>query len=572
MFQEKFNKTYNTEQKNSEEGAGEKDFDQENNIEEIRNKYEELEKWGNVLLGREGWSMAIDPSIPTAGADFKNKILYFGTKCEDIIADSNVEKQDLKRLFIFSHEVMHFAQALEAPEEYLSTFDIAEEKAEEFSQKYGANKQDLQESFKTFFNIFLDIDDNGKVIRRNKRLQKEPGQEATEDLYQKLFSRSDLTNDPLNEQFMYAAIMRIMDQEREVRLSAEVRELLEDKFQYLGKHYKSLIGFIEKEVYSPDIPFEKSLFRIKKILQPQFEDFLKKDLEENNYKNPRKNRKNRGIDDGIGEDTLKDFIEGVLRERESTKEKANNQIKKDFEKRYKKEGFNEKDIREMERVMRNTDNIWPQMIDLWEKFFAVSKSYTDKEEGYFYSGQTFSTKKFVRDLPKFIKDTGSVKPFKRNVVAEEQESWKPKKISLIFTTDLSGSMDNAKRQAVQEAYYCIAKSFIQFQRNQIIKNDESKSPVEGYIRNIGFGSDMQDLLKLTPTEKETRIIDPGNENLDKRMWQSILEIGTLNLKGNDDPSYLFELKNEAEKSKNNLENNQESMVIGTASKPSNLKN
>jgi hypothetical protein len=565
MSLEKFNTIYKTEQGESEkeikkQEPEKKDTNQEE-IELIKSRYEELAKWGNVLLGREGWSMEINPAIPTAAADFENKILYFGTKCEDIIADPDMGKQDLKRLFVFSHEVMHFAQALEAPEEYLSTFDIAEEKAKEFSQKYGGNKRDLQESFRTFFSIFLDIDDNGKVVRRNKKLQKDQGQEATTEIYQKLFSEKNLSDDPLNEQYMYAAIMKIMDEDRDLELSSEVSELLEGEFRYLGKRYKSLIEFVKKEVNNPDIPFKKSLFRIKKILQPQFEALLKKDLENNNYRKIKNKKRENDIDGGIEEGMLKDFIEGVLKEKASTTDKAKNQMRKDFEKKSKKEGFSERDIREMERVMRNTDNVWPQMIDLWEKFFAISKAYIDKEEGYFYSGQTFSTKKFVHDLPKFAKDVGSVKPFKRNITVEEQESWKPKKISLIFSTDLSGSMDDAKRQAVQEAYYCIAKSFIQFQRNQIIKSDQDKSPVEGYIRNIGFGSDMQDLLKLAPEEKETRFINPQNKTLDKRIWQSILDIGRVDLKNNDDPSYLTELKKEAEKSKHDLENNEESMVI-----------
>jgi hypothetical protein len=527
-------------------------------IEEIGKKYAELERWGSALLGREGWSIEVTPSIQTAAADFKNKKIYFGTKCEDIIADPNIETEELNRLFVFSHELMHFAQALEAPEEYLSTFDIAEEKAKEFSEKYEVNYSDLQKSFKNFFNIFLDIDDNGKVVRRNKRLQNDSGQEATCGLYKKLFPENNLTDRPLNEQYMYGAIIKTMDKNREVELSPEIITLLDGEFQYLGKNYRSLMEFIESEIHNPDIPFEKSLFRIKKILQPQFEELLRKDLKAGNYRAPQDEE---GLDGGIGEETIKDFIEGVLKEKISTKDRAKLQIKKDFEKKAKQGGFSERDIREMEKVMRNTDNVWPQMIDLWEKFFSISRSYIDKEEGYFYSGQTFSTTKFVRDFPEFVEDPGSVKSFKRNIATEEKESWNPKKVSLLFSTDLSGSMDDSKRQAVQEAYYCIAKSFIQFQRNQIIKNNEEKSPVEAYIRNIGFGSSMQDLLELTSEEKENRIIDPSDETLDKRIWQSILDIGTVNLSGNNDPTYLVELKEEAMKSEEALKNDKEAMVI-----------
>ncbi len=554
---EKFPTINNTSQGYSIETDDKKSVEKEY-IEEIGKKYAELERWGSALLGREGWSIEVTPSIQTAAADFKNKKIYFGTKCEDIIADPNIETEELNRLFVFSHELMHFAQALEAPEKYLSTFDIAEEKAKEFSEKYEVNYSNLQKSFKKFFNIFLDIDDNGKVVRRNKRLQNDSGQEATCGLYKKLFPENNLTDSPLNEQYMYGAIIKAMDKNREVELSPEIITLLDGEFQYLGKNYRSLMEFIESEIHNPDIPFEKSLFRIKKILQPRFEELLKKDLEAGNYRAPQDEE---GLDGGIGEGTIKDFIEGVLKEKISTKDRAKLQIKKDFEKKAKQGGFSERDIREMEKVMRNTDNVWPQMIDLWEKFFSISRSYIDKEEGYFYSGQTFSTTKFVRDFPEFVKDPGSVKSFKRNIATEEKESWNPKKVSLLFSTDLSGSMDDSKRQAVQEAYYCIAKSFIQFQRNQIIKDNKEKSPVEAYIRNIGFGSSMQDLLELTSEEKENRIIDPSDETLDKRIWQSILDIGTVNLSGNNDPAYLVELKEEAMKSEEALKNDKEAMVI-----------
>ncbi len=534
--------------------------EQENKIEDIRTKYQELEKWGSILLGTSGWNVEISPSIPTAAADFENRILYFGTKCENIIADPDKNKEKVKRTFVFSHELIHFDQGLEAPEEYLSTFDIAEEKAKEFSEKYEANYKDLRKSFGTFFNIFLDIDDNGKVIRRNKILQDDIGKEVIRDLYQKLFSENNLSNIPLNEQFMYKAIMVVMDEERNVETTSEINDLMDNEFQYLGKQYSSLIEFIKKEIYNPDISFKKSLFRIKSILQPQFEELLKKDLEQGNYRPPEK-KEGGGMDEGIGKNKIKDFIKKILKENPNTQTKAKEQMKKDFKKKAKKDGFLEKDMRKMEKIMRNTNDVWPQMMDLWEKFFSKSESYEYIKEAGFSSGNSISVKRFISDLPKFVQDPNLSKPFEREVVTERTESWQPKKISLIFTTDLSGSMDSEKRQAVQEAYYCIAKSFIQFQRNQIIKSEDGKSPVNAYIRNIGFGDSMQDLLELTAQEKEERIINPENESLDKRIWKSILDIGVTNLKGNNNPNYLYEIEKEAEKSKENLEKGEESMII-----------
>lgn len=536
--------------------------EQTEEMENIRKKYKYLEKWGSALLGSHGWNFVIDPSVPTACAHFESRTIAFGTKMESKIADPKPEKAELKRLFVHGHELMHFVQGMEATEEYLETFQIARRKAEEYADRYPDIKQkDLLRTFnRQFFNTFLDINDNGKVVRRNKKLQNDLGRESTEDLYGKLFPYDNISNQMLSDQFACASIMKIMDPDRKVVCHEKVNEILTGKFKYLGRDYPSFLDFIKEKIHNPDEPTDRAIGRISKVVLPIFEKLLTEDIEGGNYTPPPED--DGGLDGGIAEGDLEKFAKKFREspQKQSAQDRRNQRAQEQRRENLKNYGFGEKEISEMEQIMENTDEVWKSMMDLWERFFCRSVEYTLEKGGAYHSGE-FSVPNFVRDLPKFVSKPDRSKPFRREEVVSRRENWRPRKLSLIFATDLSSSMNEGnKRRAVQEAYYALAKSFIQFQRNQIIKSDDGRTPVNSYIRNIGFGSSHLDLLELTDREKESRLIDPTTSDLDKRFWRSVLDI-KKDLKRNNDPTYLDEWTEEAERAKEKLESGDEIMLI-----------
>lgn len=531
----------------------------------IKEEYIQLEQWGNVLLGASGWNVKISPTIKTAAADFESKTIYFGTAMETLITSDALFKKRLKRIFVSSHELMHFAQALENPEAYLGTFESAEEKANEYAEEYGISQNYLEETFGRFYNIFLDIDDNGKTVLRNKNLQKPEGNQAMHELYRDLFSEEDLSQFPLNEQFMSGVIMQIMEDGREIQMSEDVKNFLQQPMTYLGRNYESFVDFIKAEIHNPDVSFEKTVFKIDTVVRPLFEDFLKKDIENNSYRQPPANEND--IDQGVEKKVLKTFAKKAKAEKDQKKTTTQDRMRKklhdDFVEEKKDAGFSDGEIKRMEKIMQEVDSVWPSIMELWERFFLKSLEHVRKEEGWYQSGN-FSTDRFVRKLPEILsEDRIENKVFSRKREVETKESWQPKKINFIFSIDLSGSMEDDQREAMQKVVYSIYRSFLQFQRNKIIASVDGETHVFGNLAVIGFGDTdkMTALFQRSEKEQREEMIDPTDKSVENRFWKALLKISHLNLGNTDNSQPLYYGQDIAEKRKQYLNDGEEVLLF-----------
>jgi len=535
-----------------------------NAIGELQEKYEKLIHWGEYLLGASGWQIKVtdNPEIKTAAADYKNKILYFSESMESIIGapDSQDGTVSPGRLFAFSHELMHFAQALQDPDAYLGTFETAEKEAKKYAGKYPGMQASIERSFRRFFNVFLDIHDNAMVLNRNTLLQGGDGKEKVREVYRKLFPEDDLSRRPLNEQFINSVIMQIMEPGREIKLSEQVEDKLSKPFKYLGIEYSSLQDFIKEYIFAPTDSFTRVVQRIEKVLLPIYKEFLEQDLRQGTYREPEPEHKS-DIGSSGTDESMKEFAEAAKKsKKEATKsssESAQERMREKAMESLKEKGFSGEDASRILDIRMRTNDVWKDMMDLWERFFVNSKIPVRQFGGRYMSGR-LTPRGVMRSLSGILASPQDARPFERKRVIDEEEEWKPKKVSLIFLIDQSGSMGKEQREAMQEAVYAIYQSFLQFQRDKILADGVAHAT--GFARIIGYGDKPVDLFPLSGKEKQKREIDPGSPGLTDRLMRALLGM-KKNLGSTNSAAALKIALKEAMLSKESLADGEEIMIV-----------
>ncbi|MDX1535702.1 MAG: hypothetical protein R3346_03015 [Candidatus Spechtbacterales bacterium] len=543
---------------------------EEKDTKELEEKFAYLKPLADIISGTAGISMRLDSSADT---------FYFDSKKREIvISPTLIEEADLddeEQLFSFAHELGHFTQALQDPDAYLSTFEYAKEKASDVSNP--ALRKSIQDAWSLYFNTFLDVHSNSIVERRTVSLQKtkEDGDLPRHALYKKLFPSPDLTKNPLNVQFIYGALRKAMLPEEDIVVDPSVESALSSPFSYFGKEYASLQEFIDKEFFNPDVPLPILLARMQRTVEPIFEQFLEKDIEEGKQ-NPQDLKPQEGGGSGNSldptddmpepchsrTDAFKDAAKKIKEDKAPASEKSKKEAKKRFEEEQKSVGFSESEIKKMEQIMRNANEIYRDLVDLWEAFLQVSVKMEAVEESGFFSGRNISAKEITKQLPLLLAEPENLRAFTRRFSQEAQETLEPKKISLYLVLDLSGSMSREKRLATQEAAYAVGKSLIQFRRNTEVK--QGATPIDINLRVLGFGDSTEDLLPPRPEEeKERSLSTDAGEGIDQRFWKAILEIGVKDLSGTQDAEALeIVLKDlNSAQAKDSLEDNEEIAIV-----------
>jgi hypothetical protein len=543
----------------------------ENEIKKTREYYEKLIPLGEILFGRWGYTIAVDPNIPTFAFDHEKK---------QVIISPNLDRRietDLQKTFVFCHEIGHMVQLFQNPEQYLETFEDSRKRGEQIGEELGEDaRQFAEQAWRMFYNAFLDIHSNSIVRERIPTLQTAKGKTETSELYGKMVS-GDLSEYSLSEQFLFSLLRSVMIPGAETKVSDEISKIIDSPISYLGRNFSSMKEACRELIFSGDLDLQGALFRIKKLFASEFERLVKEDIKAGR-KNPGKNSVESGsnsgkpgsnsgesgsnpsdlMDKNPSEEDIKKIVEGHKKAQASSADKTKSIVDKMIEDRGKEAGLSGQEIERMKEIVRSVGDTYESMVEVWERFFSISMDLDIVRESGYLSGQNVSVSRLVRDLPTVLSHPSEARIFERGILKESKESIRPKKLSLYLILDLSGSMTTERRERVQESTYAIAKSLVQFKRRLAVENEDLASLIAINLRIIGFGSTYAELLDRLPEEQENREIE--EETIDLRLWRAIFKINN-DLGGTSDDAPLMSTLEDVQKERALLDEDKETAVV-----------
>jgi hypothetical protein len=542
----KYNKIKNMEQFNIE------------NIQRVKEYFELLRPLARIFSGYGVYELRIDPRAETFAFDHQRREIIVSPR---LIEELNLETEEKK--YIFLHELGHLIQLFQDPQSYLELFEISKKKAESKKE----NKEAYQRSWRNFFNIFFDIHANSiiralmPIYQKGERLEKLP-----QNFYsQKAFPEKDYSQAPLSVQFLYYLLRRVMVPNEEIVISERVRKEIEQKINFFGREYPSLEAFVREEIFNPSKTIKDIIFILKEFLMPIYEKLLEEDAKEGRLQEAPELIGRIPMDSDISEEVIERIVEGIKETQKSGEEKYKENLRKGFEEWAKRKGFSEEEIKRFEEIQERTLKIISDLENLWQNFIQKSLEIGRGKVTGFKTGTSISPQELIRELPVLLTQPSEAKIFTRYLLEKESESIRPRKINLILIVDLSGSMDEEKRKAVQEVAYAIGKSLINFYRTGALSvaDQGTEFPVTINYQILGFGSSVKELTETTDEERRERTKkDRPNRDLDEELLRAILKIGKIDLGGTQDALALEKVKDSiTPEIKSNLENGDEILVI-----------
>jgi hypothetical protein len=534
-------------------------FESQNGVsEEIKKYFETLRILGKVFSGYGVYELRIDPQADTFYFDHQRKEVVVSPR---LIEGLNLEKEEKK--YIFLHELAHLIQLFQDPESYLESFEIPKKKAEEKQE----NKDAYQKAWRNFFNVFFDIHANS-IIRAQMPSYQEGGrlEKIPENLYvQKAFPVRDYSQYPLSVQFLNYLLRRAMVPTEEIVVSEQVKEILDRERIFFGRRYDSLEDFVRKEIFNPAKTIKSEMFILKDVLMEIYEKLLEEDAKSGRIKDIPASIGDISMDGDISENVIRDIVKGIKETKKSGDERRKENLRKQFEQWAKEKGFSEKEIKRFQEIQERTFKIIDDLKNLWQNFIQKSVEIERGRVGSFKTGTSISSQEVIRELPVLLTQPSEAKIFVRYLPETRSESIKPRKINLELIVDLSGSMDEKKREAVQEVAYAINKSLINFYRTGALSvvDQGTEFPVTINYRILGFGDSVEELTETTDEERKGRIKkDTSNRDLDEELLKAVLKIEEIDLGGTQDNLALEKVKDSiTPEIKSSLENGDEILVI-----------
>jgi hypothetical protein len=528
------------------------------NIQQIREYLELLRPLASVFSNYGVYELRIDPRAETFAFDHQRREIIVSPR---LIEKLNLEKEEKK--YIFLHELGHLIQLFQDPQRYLESFEIPKKKAEKVKE----NKEAYQRAWRNFFNTFMDIHVNSMIralmpiYQRGERLEKLP-----RDLYsQKAFPETDYSQLPLSSQFLYYLLRRMMVPDEEVIISERVRREIEQRLSFFGIEYDSLEDFVREEIFNPTKTIKEIMFILREYLMPIYEKLLEEDAKEGRLQEIPVLIGEISMDGDISEDVIEGIAKGIKEAQKSGDEKYKENLRKRFKEWAKGKGFSEEEIRRFEEIQERTLKIISDLENLWQNFIQKSVEIGRRKVTGFKTGTSISPQELIRELPLLLTQPSEAKIFTRYLPGTKSESIRPRKINLVLIVDLSGSMDEEKRKAVQEVAYAINKSLINFYRSGALSviDQGIEFPVTINYQILGFGDSVKELTETTDEERRERAKkDRPNRDLDEELLRAILKIERINLGGTQDSLALQRVKNSiTPEIRLNLENGDEILVI-----------
>jgi hypothetical protein len=509
------------------------------NIQKVKEYFDLLRPLARVFSGYGVYKLRIDPQAETFAFDHQRREIIVSTR---LIEKLNLETEEKK--YIFLHELGHLIQLFQDPQSYLESFEITKKKAEKGKE----NKELYQRAWRNFFNVFQDIHDNSMIralmpiYQKEERLEKLP-----ENFYsRKLFPEIDYSQDPLSVQFLEYLLRRMMVPDEEVIISERVKREIKQKLSFFGTDYDSLEAFVREEIFNSTKTIKDIMFILKEFLMPIYEKLLEEDAKEGRLQEISELIGKIPMDSDISEEVIKKIVEGIKEIQKSGEEKYIENQRKRFKEWAEEKGFSKEEIRRFEEIQERTLKIINDLEDLWQNFIQKSIEINREKVSGFKTGTSISSQELIRELPVLLTQPSESKIFIRYLPETKSELIKPRKINLELIVDLSSSMDEEKREAVQEVAYAINKSLINFYRTGVLSvvNQGIEFPVTINYRILGFGSSVEELTETTEEEKNERIKkDRPNRDLDEELLRAILKIKKIDLVGTKDVLALENVKN-----------------------------
>lgn len=442
-------------------------------------------------------------------------------------------------LFGCAHEVGHFIQALEDPDGYERLHSLIKERAKKMTKKILENQelknkivnairsdpskeitpQNEEKAIKAVFemvyhqlvNAILDINANTIITKRMVPFHEgQPKANVPREIYKnKLFPSQDFQSDPYYAQFTYSLLRNYMTGEKAI-VSEPVRDALETSFEVLGGT-KSMEEFVREYIAEAENVSWISiclwiLTCLKQFILPKFEELLLRDIEEGRFKVVIivSDFHGGGNGEGTGEIDPGEVKKWKEEKEKPDKEKHKDFAKEQFESKLKELGFSQKEIEELWQIQQETQEVTDILKAIWYLFMRKVSSIHLEKQGVFRYGVTPNIKEVIKQLFIQKKPPQEAEVMER-YVPEEETTLLPRKIKIVLILDLSGSMDEPKRQAVQRITYSLLHSLLTFQQELKINLQFSDFPIGVEFKIIGFGSYAIELPRQKLTDEITNI-------------------------------------------------------------------
>lgn len=418
--------------------------------------------------------------------------------------------------FVHGHEMGHFIQFLQDPQNYKRVFATIEEKS------HGDKK--LQAAWKRFFNIYLDVHSNATIIHRSTVFQPtERLGQVPRDLYHKFFAKTDFTSiDSHASQFVDYCLRRMMLPDEEITVTPEVRQALDEPITLLGETYEGVEDFVRRNIYVPNQPLDVVMFALQYAIMPRFEKLLKEDEKQGRLDKLEQQMQGEGIDKGLDPSDPGSF-EGADKYIDETRKSATQRSKenqrKKFEEEMKAKGqHSDREIREMWERRERTEKTVDNVRDLWWRLVQRSREYGVEKVAGFTRGTSPNLASMRTQLPVLKVEPSKAAVFERSVMVPQEEQIHPRKIDIFLSVDASGSMftPTSKMEAAIDAAYAIPESLFRFQEEG--EMNSPGFPIEVNAHLIAFGGAAVEIFDLKA--------GPGQSAVAARqeLWEKIVEL------------------------------------------------
>jgi len=477
-----------------------------------------------ALLGSQDLRLKIkrDPRIPSAA---------FSHELKEIIINPDFYKEFREKLppqdreatlmYVIAHELCHNIQALEDPQEYLRSFELAEEWSREYREEYF---ELIKKIWNDLFNVFLDLNVAKKIEGYFIPFQKGGSKGYLPiKIYQEiLFPNKDFSTYPLTSQFINT-ILREGVVEEEVVVSSEIREILKRKVNFFGNEL-TLQDLIYKYLMSKGTTVGSINFVIKKYIKPIFKELLEKDIQADRLPQalnliikvnfPHQSK-----------EINKELAKYILKKRRTQEERERDLANKLFDEWAAKAGFSEEEKTRLKEIIEKSEKYIENLKQIWYQIIRVTQEQDTEKKVGFKIGAGIEPTRIASQYPTILQTPEDAQIFYR-YLPEIKEKILPRNIKIILILDMSGSMDDEKRKRVQETIYPLLHSLIAFEDELALNSPEGVSPIKVESKIIGFGDNT---IFLPQVQKE----DPQI-----RIAQTIIDFQRIDLGGTKDSEAL----------------------------------
>lgn len=384
----------------------------------------------------------------------------------------------------------------------------------------------------TFSNVFDDIYVNASVSRRAPAYERgSSGGEDVERLYrEKLFKDADFRKLPRHLQFLYSLLRKEMVPREDVEITEDVAEALAKEIMFQGKPFtaRQIVDRFLKPGKKKDTRAGERYFVLRKTIEPIFIELLMKDLDEwdpEKPPEPEKSESGKGDEQGQGDpnpfkqeydeydknnpdqiddEQVENWVEKTTDDKKAAEEreaKAKAEERKTPEERAAEaqESKDEKWCSENDVSKEALDNFrgieqrvapyLDELSALWDHIvYGSGREMSRAIEGHFKTGTELDIQKTVDEWPNI--ESGKlegVRVMKREVIKETLVR-RPDLIRVRILADLSGSMDEAKRNVLAQCVVLLLSSLREFNARLNLTRTQTKSRLTVDTEVWAFGS------------------------------------------------------------------------------------